>query len=95
MVRPHADHEERWSAPPRWLPLTLTVGLLAFTISCTAPAPPDTREADIRTVKDVEAAWGKSIDSLREEAKRFMPDHEARGRELFGRFARLVLDREA
>jgi GMP synthase (glutamine-hydrolysing) len=44
---------------------------------------------------DVEAAWGKSIDTLREEAKRFMPDHEARGRELFGRFARLVLDREA
>jgi GMP synthase (glutamine-hydrolysing) len=44
---------------------------------------------------DVEAAWGKSIETLREESKRFMPEHEARGRELFGRFARLVLDREA
>jgi GMP synthase (glutamine-hydrolysing) len=44
---------------------------------------------------DVEAAWGKSIETLREESKRFMPDHEARGRELFARFARLVLEREA
>jgi GMP synthase (glutamine-hydrolysing) len=44
---------------------------------------------------DVEAAWGKSVDTLREESKRFMPDHEARGRELFARFARIVLERES
>jgi GMP synthase (glutamine-hydrolysing) len=44
---------------------------------------------------DLEAEWGKSIETLREESKRFMPEHEARGRELFGRFARLVLEREA
>jgi GMP synthase (glutamine-hydrolysing) len=44
---------------------------------------------------DVEATWGKSVETLREESKRFMPEHEARGRELFGRFARLVLEREA
>jgi GMP synthase (glutamine-hydrolysing) len=47
------------------------------------------------TEMDVEAAWGKSIQTLREESKRFMPEHEARGRELFGRFARLALEREA
>jgi GMP synthase (glutamine-hydrolysing) len=46
------------------------------------------------TEMDVEQVWGKSIETLRAEAAEHMSTHEARGRELFGRFARLVLERE-
>ena len=37
------------------------VGLFALTVACTQKpvTPPDTREADIKAVKDVEAAWLK------------------------------------
>jgi uncharacterized protein (TIGR02246 family) len=37
------------------------VGLFALTIACTNTAVPDTREADIKAVKDAEAAWVKDV----------------------------------
>ena len=37
------------------------VGLLALMIACTTPPPPDTRDADVKAVKDVEVAWVKDI----------------------------------
>ena len=43
-------------------------------------------------VIDVEAVWGKSPARIREEAVRHMPAHEARGAELFTRFAGIAMD---
>ena len=43
----------------KWFSLTGCAGLLAITSACTPAAAPDTREADVRAVKDVEAAWAK------------------------------------
>lgn len=34
-------------------------GLFALTIACTSTTAPDTREADLKAVKDTEAAWAK------------------------------------
>ncbi len=42
---------------------------------------------------DLEAAWGKSAETLRREASRNMSAHEERGRELFARFAEVVRSR--
>jgi GMP synthase (glutamine-hydrolysing) len=39
---------------------------------------------------DLEAEWGKSAQTLREEAGEHMREHEERGRELFRRFAGVV-----
>lgn len=39
---------------------------------------------------DIQATWGKSGDTIRDEAARFMAAHEERGRELFRRFAQIV-----
>jgi GMP synthase-like glutamine amidotransferase len=44
--------------------------------------------------RDLEEQWGKSADRLMEEAGRHMRAHEERGRELFRRFARVVLERQ-
>jgi uncharacterized protein (TIGR02246 family) len=41
--------------------LVLCVGLFALTIACTNTAVPDTKDADIQAVKDVEAAWVKDV----------------------------------
>jgi len=38
----------------------------------------------------LEAEWGKSADRIRAEAERHMPAQEARGREIFRRFAEVV-----
>jgi uncharacterized protein (TIGR02246 family) len=38
-----------------------SVGLFVLTIACTSTAVPDTRDADIKAVKDVEAAWVKDV----------------------------------
>ena len=38
------------------------IGVACFwllTVACAAPAPPDTREADVKTVKDLEVAWSR------------------------------------
>jgi ketosteroid isomerase-like protein len=43
------------------------VCLLGVTAACT-PAPPDTRQADIQAVKDVEIAWAKDA-ALKDPAK--------------------------
>jgi GMP synthase-like glutamine amidotransferase len=39
---------------------------------------------------DLRAQWGKSSQRVREEAERFMAEHEDRGREVFERFAYLA-----
>jgi len=39
---------------------------------------------------DLEAEWGKSPDRVREEMDRFIESHEARGRAIFERFARIA-----
>lgn len=39
---------------------------------------------------DLRSAWGKSPQEVREEASRFMVDHESRGREVFERFTLLA-----
>lgn len=44
---------------------------------------------------DLEAVWGKSAQELLRESARHMSAHEARGRELFGRFAQIVVERSA
>jgi GMP synthase (glutamine-hydrolysing) len=41
---------------------------------------------------DLRADWGKSEEDVRREAERFMPDHEARGREVFERFTRIAAE---
>ena len=46
--------------------LIALLALVALTVGCAntpAPAPPDTRAADIQAVKDIEAAWGKDANS--------------------------------
>jgi len=43
-------------------------------------------------VMDLEAVWGKSPARIREEAERHMPAHEAKGAEMFKRFARIARD---
>jgi GMP synthase (glutamine-hydrolysing) len=42
------------------------------------------------TEVDLEAEWGKSADEMRAEATTHMPRQEARGREIFARFAEVV-----
>jgi GMP synthase-like glutamine amidotransferase len=39
---------------------------------------------------DLRADWGKSPEDVREEARRFMAEHESRGREVFERFTLLA-----
>lgn len=39
---------------------------------------------------DLESEWGKSPQTVREEAARFMAEHESRGREVFERFTTLA-----
>lgn len=39
---------------------------------------------------DLEAEWGKSAERIRDEAARYMPAQEERGREIFRRFAEVV-----
>jgi hypothetical protein len=39
---------------------------------------------------DLRAEWGKSSQEVRDEAGRFMADHEGRGREVFERFTNLA-----
>jgi uncharacterized protein (TIGR02246 family) len=42
--------------------LAIPIGLLAFLAACTQappPAPPDTREADAATLRDLDAQWSK------------------------------------
>ena len=50
---------------PRNSALSVCLALAAMTIACSktpAPAPPpDTRDADVQAVKDVEAAWFKAM----------------------------------
>jgi GMP synthase-like glutamine amidotransferase len=45
------------------------------------------------TAGPLEPAWGKSPAALRAEADRSQAEHEARGREVFARFAAIALDR--
>ncbi len=47
----------------RYLILIGCLGLFALAVACTSPPPPapDTRDADIKAVKDVEATWVKDI----------------------------------
>ena len=45
-------------------------------------------EAD--ALMDLKAAWGKSSDEIRAEAKEFMTAHEERGREVFRHFANVA-----
>ena len=42
------------------------------------------------TQVDLKAEWGKTADEIREEARRYMPRQEARGRTIFSRFADVV-----
>jgi ketosteroid isomerase-like protein len=37
------------------------IGLLALTVGCANPTPTDTRDADVRAVKDIEVAWSRDI----------------------------------
>ena len=39
---------------------------------------------------DLRSEWGKSPQHVREEARRFMAEHESRGREVFERFTLLA-----
>ena len=41
-------------------------------------------------VGDLRSEWGKSSEQVREEAERFMAEHESRGREVFERFTNLA-----
>jgi GMP synthase (glutamine-hydrolysing) len=41
---------------------------------------------------DLEAVWGKSAADVRREAAQHMAAHEARGTEMFARFARIAMD---
>jgi GMP synthase (glutamine-hydrolysing) len=43
----------------------------------------------------LESVWGRSAEDLRKEAVERLPEHEERGRELFRRFARVVLEGSA
>ena len=43
--------------------------------------------------EDLEAAWGKSPERMREEVARYMADHERRGRETFRRFVEVARER--
>jgi GMP synthase (glutamine-hydrolysing) len=43
-------------------------------------------------VMDVKDVWGKSPAEIREEARRHMAMHEAKGTEMFARFARIAMD---
>jgi GMP synthase (glutamine-hydrolysing) len=43
--------------------------------------------------RDLEDGWGKSAETLREEADRHMGEHERRGLDLFRRFAEVVRER--
>ena len=43
----------------------------------------------------MESVWGRSPPDLRKEAAEQLPAHEERGRELFRRFARVVLESSA
>ena len=45
---------------PRYCSLFACIGLFALTTACTRTVP-DTRDADIKAVKDVEAAWVEDI----------------------------------
>ncbi len=45
--------------------------------------------------RDLQRTWGKSADRLVEEASHHMRAHEERGRALFSRFARIVLERRS
>lgn len=44
-------------------------------------------------VMDLEAVWGKSGDRMRDEGARYLAVHEARGSEMFARFARIAAER--
>jgi len=46
----------------RFCSLMGCAGLLAVTVACTTPAP-DTRDADVKAVRDKEAAWSKDAAS--------------------------------
>jgi GMP synthase (glutamine-hydrolysing) len=41
---------------------------------------------------DLKEVWGKSPEEIRDEAKRHMAAHEAKGAEMFARFARIAMD---
>jgi GMP synthase (glutamine-hydrolysing) len=43
-------------------------------------------------VMDLKEVWGKSPAEIRGEARRHMATHEAKGAEMFARFARFALD---
>ncbi len=50
----------------RWLVRLAPLALLVSQFACTQappPAPPDTRAADEKTIRDMEAAWGKQYSS--------------------------------
>ncbi len=47
---------------------------------------------DASQFMDLKEVWGKSPAQIREEARRHMTSHEARGAEMFARFARIVMD---
>ena len=44
---------------------------------------------------DLKAEWGKSHEEMRAESRRFMAAHEAKGSEMFSRFADIVRERRA
>ena len=44
----------------RFAMLTGGVALLSFMWGCAAPPPPDTREADERAIREIEAEWSKA-----------------------------------
>jgi uncharacterized protein (TIGR02246 family) len=48
--------------------LLAVAGLFGLTAACTTAAAPDTRQADIQAVKDVEVAWAKDS-ALKDPAK--------------------------
>jgi hypothetical protein len=42
---------------------------------------------------DLKEVWGKSAHEIRDEAARHLADHEAKGSEVFARFARIAMER--
>jgi GMP synthase (glutamine-hydrolysing) len=44
-------------------------------------------------VMDLEEVWGKSADRMRDEGARYLAAHEAKGSEMFARFARIAAER--
>jgi GMP synthase (glutamine-hydrolysing) len=44
---------------------------------------------------NLERDWGKSEETVRDEAERYIADHEARGREVFERFTRIAAEAES